>query len=315
MLIENTKEGEKRGMEKNYYYKILGVTPEASMAEIDQAFRRVIKIYHPDSGATNDEMVKDILRAYNVLSDEERRRKYDAGEDNGHKEEGASSVVKQEHTEKAEFVQRDYDTRSRRETIQRLQEGEDILGEVSKLLRTADSMQAELRPMKGWFRLLPLSALLWIVSFYILFVFLHETGNEIWIVIEAFVYIIVWPIVTIGWMIARAVGNQKNKKYNKKETMRIKLEKEKLVAQANNLLEMEEEKLMVLPRRFQYCEAFKGIHELIEDGRADNMKEAINLYEQTRYQNDMRDGIKTIAEELRGVKEAVQSIKVDVTVW
>ena len=64
-------------MERNYFYKILGVAPSASKQEIDEGFHRVIKIYHPDSGASNDAMVKDILHAYNVLSDEEKRRAYD----------------------------------------------------------------------------------------------------------------------------------------------------------------------------------------------------------------------------------------------
>jgi len=303
-------------MEKNYYYKILGVAPEASMAEIDQAFRRVIKIYHPDSGATNDEMVKDILRAYNVLSDERSRRKYDAGEDIGYGEEKASSVTKHEYTEKAEFVQRDYDTRSRRETIQRLQEGEESLGKVRELIGMVNTMQVDLKRKKKVFLLLLVSFVLWWgVSFYI--VDLHQnrtiddaTGNILFICLFT-----IWPIATIIWMVINARYNKKVEKYNKEKLQCVEREKEKILAQASNVLSMEEDKLAILPRRFQYLEAFKGIRELIEDGRADNMKEAINLYEQTRYQDDMRDGIKTIIEELRGVKESVQNMKVDVTVW
>ncbi|WGI16757.1 molecular chaperone DnaJ [Methanonatronarchaeum sp. AMET-Sl] len=61
------------------YYDILGVDRDASQKEIKKAYRRKAKKYHPDSGseeASEDEF-KKINEAYQVLSDEEKREKYD----------------------------------------------------------------------------------------------------------------------------------------------------------------------------------------------------------------------------------------------
>ena len=37
-------------MNNQYYYKILGITQDASDEEIDKAFKRMLKVYHPDNG-------------------------------------------------------------------------------------------------------------------------------------------------------------------------------------------------------------------------------------------------------------------------
>ncbi len=61
------------------YYQILGVDRNASSDEIRRAFRRLAKQYHPDvnqdPGA--EERFKEINEAYAVLSDEEKRARYD----------------------------------------------------------------------------------------------------------------------------------------------------------------------------------------------------------------------------------------------
>lgn len=61
------------------YYEILGVDENASQKEIKKAFRRKAKKYHPDSGSeeADEERFKEINEAYQVLSDEEKRKKYD----------------------------------------------------------------------------------------------------------------------------------------------------------------------------------------------------------------------------------------------
>lgn len=67
-------------MEYKDYYKILGVKKDASKDEIKKAFRKLALKYHPDKnkGDKNaEERFKEINEAYEVLSDDEKRKKYD----------------------------------------------------------------------------------------------------------------------------------------------------------------------------------------------------------------------------------------------
>lgn len=66
-------------MNKKDYYETLGVSKDASDAEIKSAFRKLAKQYHPDvSKEENAEAkFKEIQEAYAVLSDEQKRRQYD----------------------------------------------------------------------------------------------------------------------------------------------------------------------------------------------------------------------------------------------
>ena len=62
------------------YYQILGVSEDASSAEIKKAYRKLAKQYHPDANRDNPnaaERFKEIAEAYSVLSDTEKRRQYD----------------------------------------------------------------------------------------------------------------------------------------------------------------------------------------------------------------------------------------------
>lgn len=67
-------------MEYKDYYKILGVERTATEAEIKSAYRKLALQYHPDRNQGNkqaEEKFKEINEAYEVLSDKEKRARYD----------------------------------------------------------------------------------------------------------------------------------------------------------------------------------------------------------------------------------------------
>ena len=66
--------------EKRDYYEVLGVSKNASVDEIKKAYRALAKKYHPDlnpGDKTAEEKFKEINEAYEVLSDSDKKAKYD----------------------------------------------------------------------------------------------------------------------------------------------------------------------------------------------------------------------------------------------
>lgn len=99
-------------MKSRTYYDILGVSRDATLEEITTAKNALAKIYHPDANVHKDmdttALMQEILEAYRVLSDPEKRKKYNqdtfgetvrvfrtfkVGPDDGGKEEAASFVT------------------------------------------------------------------------------------------------------------------------------------------------------------------------------------------------------------------------------
>ncbi|MDJ0610422.1 MAG: J domain-containing protein [Kiloniellales bacterium] len=64
-------------------YKVLGVARDASADDIKRAYRKLAKRLHPDLNPGNravEQQFKEVSQAYNILGDEEKRKRFDRGE-------------------------------------------------------------------------------------------------------------------------------------------------------------------------------------------------------------------------------------------
>jgi curved DNA-binding protein CbpA len=60
------------------YYALLGVSPDASAAEIKRAYRRLVRRHHPDLNAqAQDAQIKRLNEAYEILGNPRKRAAYD----------------------------------------------------------------------------------------------------------------------------------------------------------------------------------------------------------------------------------------------
>lgn len=113
-------------MNKNYY-DILGVSKDASAEEIKKAYLKLAKKYHPDTSKKDnaEEMMAKINEAYDVLSDERKRAKYDLDLAKGTVE---SSYVSEEEYEE---TVKNYSEKERK-VAERLAVKQAILDELEK---------------------------------------------------------------------------------------------------------------------------------------------------------------------------------------
>lgn len=86
--------------ELSNHYKTLNVAPTATQAEIKQAYRRLVKLFHPDSNsktAGHEEIVR-LNAAYEILGDSQQRQYYDRqlGRDTQQQVQTAQTVSRQQ---------------------------------------------------------------------------------------------------------------------------------------------------------------------------------------------------------------------------
>ncbi|NPA32296.1 MAG: molecular chaperone DnaJ [Aquificae bacterium] len=94
------------------FYAVLGVSRNATKEEIKKAYRKLVRLYHPDINPdpSAEEKFKEINEAYHVLVDDERRARYDAllrsGDERGFRsfleyiQEFVESIIRQERGKK-----------------------------------------------------------------------------------------------------------------------------------------------------------------------------------------------------------------------
>ena len=85
------------------HYKVLGVGSTASQMDIKRSFRALALKYHPDRNKNSEEAKQkfmQIVEAYEVLSDEQARKKYDSSVYYGHYDKAA---IQRQWTPPADF--------------------------------------------------------------------------------------------------------------------------------------------------------------------------------------------------------------------
>ncbi|KAF2400030.1 TPR-like protein [Trichodelitschia bisporula] len=86
-LLQEAQKLLKRSKEKDYY-KVLGLARDADEQEIKRAYRKLTRLFHPDKASTQgiskeeaQKKMAEINEAYEVLSDEELKARFDRGDD------------------------------------------------------------------------------------------------------------------------------------------------------------------------------------------------------------------------------------------
>lgn len=104
------------------YYGRLGVSRHASLTEIKAAYRKLAKLHHPDANPGDqgaEQRFKQIVEAYEILSDEEKRKAYDeqSGRARGTSSQGKQTPDRSQSSARAEG-ERSFDPMSMREQFE-----------------------------------------------------------------------------------------------------------------------------------------------------------------------------------------------------
>jgi DnaJ-class molecular chaperone len=101
-------------MTRKEYYKILEIDKTTTQEQIKNAYYKLSLKYHPDKNPNGEAKFKEISEAYEVLSDPEKRKNYDAGGD------GSSFDEEQYERDKAATAE---EIKKNKEEQARLREG------------------------------------------------------------------------------------------------------------------------------------------------------------------------------------------------
>lgn len=88
------------------YYSVLGIRRSASQEEVKRAYRKAVFRYHPDRNPGDDDAAgkfKQVLDAYEVLSDTARRAKYDQATGPANAESATQEEAREEESARSDF--------------------------------------------------------------------------------------------------------------------------------------------------------------------------------------------------------------------
>jgi hypothetical protein len=123
------------------FYEILGVSPDADIDKIRKAYLNLAKQHHSDTGATDDERMKQINEAWEWLRTAQRKKMYDAYLEmkaRGSLEEEVEKLVRQKKQEAEEEIRR-----QKKEAQDQIDEAmRRLAGEAKKQSGTAQEQQS-----------------------------------------------------------------------------------------------------------------------------------------------------------------------------
>lgn len=126
------------------YYKILGVEKNSDSEAIKKAYRHLAKEWHPDKNPENpraEEKFKEIAEAYDVLSDNEKRKKFDdfisfgqkktTTQSSTHKQRSETHRKPADEAEFSDFFKQFFKERQQQKGKYEYLKGEDLRGKIS----------------------------------------------------------------------------------------------------------------------------------------------------------------------------------------
>lgn len=139
-------------MANSTHYDTLHIKSDASQAEIKQAYRRLVKLFHPDTHqqTADHEQIIRINAAYEVLSDTQSRQSYDQQLCNGNQRQD-QTVVARNRQQRTSAAQKEYQAsrQTRQNTDQQIEQWmQQVYQPVNRLVcRIINSLEAQIEEL------------------------------------------------------------------------------------------------------------------------------------------------------------------------